>query len=85
MSSIHINRSDFERVKALLIHIEEQQNQAVRDLFSHVGADYDRGDLIVLNDSYLPELLDVQLPKQIVLSRYLPDKTFGIVVREGFF
>lgn len=71
---------EIKRLKALFTHLDDQHLQPLRDLWRALGADYDRGDFIFMNENLFPELLGMDLPDRMGLSSFLPPDCPGIIV-----
>ena len=74
-----MDRVTYEQIKALCIHIEDQNLQAIRALFKKYGGDYDRGDVLLFNENVIPELRGYNLPARIRLSSLLPSNIVGVI------
>jgi len=75
-----MDRVTFEQIKALCIHIEDQNLQAIRDLFKKYGGDYDRVDVLLFNSNLFPELMGYRLPARIRLTDKLPASIAGLIL-----
>ena len=83
--NLDMNHMNIQSLKALITHIDEQTQQPARDLWRELGADFDRGDIIVMNENLFPELTLVQLPQRIEVSRFLPNDCPGVVMSGEIF
>ena len=72
---------DSEILKALCEKVEEP----IRKMYRKLGADYDRGDWIILNQNLFHEWVGKILPERVRLSRYLPDDTPGVVLNGKYY
>jgi len=79
---------DFEAVKGMLIHIKEQQEQGIIELFKYFGAKEGvsiHTHILMLNTTFFPDCTRTMypnLPSQIQFSDVLPDNIPGIFMKK---
>ncbi len=77
-SHIKIN---VDRLLALMTHMEDQHLQPYRDYWKSYGFDYDRGDLLIINENVIPEIIVVNTVKNVERSKYLSDDIQAVFVK----
>lgn len=72
-----------EDLKIILAHYDEQYNQPIRDFFRALGADWDRGDKVILNARIFKIDLPECLKGRVIISNVFIDDVPGYVFNEN--
>jgi hypothetical protein len=71
---------DLNKLIVISEEIRRKDLENIREAFRELGADYDRWDVLIINENLFPELKMFKLyNEQIKLSKYLPDDCPGII------
>jgi len=75
-----VDQLEINRARGLLIHIEEQQTQAVKELFKKLGGNYENGSNLILNANFWPEYSSRKIHQRVHFSDDLPNHILAIFV-----